>query len=62
MKKLDIVQMKALARKWGGECLSTIYENCAAALIWECASHLRALRMVSAWPQNVLSLYEKHRN
>jgi len=38
MKKLDILQMKALARKRGGECLSTIYENCAAALIWECAS------------------------
>jgi hypothetical protein len=38
MQKLDISQMKTLARKRGGKCVSTHYVNCGVALLWECAN------------------------
>jgi hypothetical protein len=37
MNRLDITQMKALARKRRGKCVSTLYVNCGVALLWECA-------------------------
>jgi hypothetical protein len=40
MKKLTLREMILLARKKGGECLSTSYLNSATALLWRCsASH-----------------------
>jgi hypothetical protein len=38
MQKLDISQMKTLARKRGGKCISTLYVSSGVALLWECAN------------------------
>jgi hypothetical protein len=38
MLKLGIATMMALARKRGGRCISTLYANSTAPLVWECAS------------------------
>jgi hypothetical protein len=37
MRKLGIARMKALARKRGGRCISTLYVNSTFPLVWECA-------------------------
>lgn len=37
-KKLDIEQMRALAKSRGGECLSAEYANSTTKLLWECAA------------------------
>jgi hypothetical protein len=37
MRKLTIEDMQALAKKRGGECLSTVYVNSATKLRWRCA-------------------------
>ena len=36
MRKLTIEQMQALAKKRGGECLSTTYVNKRTKLLWRC--------------------------
>ncbi len=41
MLKLNIAEMKALARKRGGKCISTLYVNLTVPLLWECARRHR---------------------